>query len=255
MLLNNRGYGESWRLQYLTDLKTLPDYEQGWGWEYGGRQSSGAPVDADGNPVFHHVPKSFEAAKTDGERWRWCLQQAVEMNPGLHNLLRQQFAEFLESQFGVQTMAQWGWRFGRMMTDDTMEDESGTYALHTLKENETIARLATGIKRFDLPDEFNYIKIYQRIAAERKWGQEIVALERLGQIFENRRQYPRAAEYWRELIKRFGINPSIATGSSRLWAIGAGLSRPGRSPPAAAPRCYIASATARRSSSRPKKST
>ena len=38
MLLNNRGYGESWRLQYLTDLKVLPDYEQGWGWEYGGRQ-------------------------------------------------------------------------------------------------------------------------------------------------------------------------------------------------------------------------
>ena len=104
-------------------------------------------------------------------------------------------------------MAQWGWQFGRMVTDDTKEDESGTYALHTLKENETIARLATGIKRFDLPDEFNYIKIYQQIAAEPKWGQEIVALERLGQIFENRRQYPKAADYWRELIKRFGNQP------------------------------------------------
>ena len=32
-------------------------------------------------------------------------------------------------------MAQMGWRFGRMATDDTKEDESGTYALHTLKEN------------------------------------------------------------------------------------------------------------------------
>ena len=58
-LLNNRGYGESWRLQYLTDLKVLPDYEPGWGY---GWQVSGAPVDADGHPVFYHVPKSFEAA-------------------------------------------------------------------------------------------------------------------------------------------------------------------------------------------------
>ena len=39
VLLNNRGYGEAWRLQYLTDLKTLPDYEPGWG---SGRRTSGA---------------------------------------------------------------------------------------------------------------------------------------------------------------------------------------------------------------------
>ena len=83
------------------------------------------------------------------------------MNPQRLNSVRMQFAEFLLNQFGVQTMAQWGWRFGRMETDDTKADESGTYALHTLKENETIARLASGIKRFTLPDEFNYIKIFQ----------------------------------------------------------------------------------------------
>ena len=129
------------------------------------------------------------------------------MNPRLHNLLRWQFAQFLESQFGVQTMAQWGWRFGRMATDDTKEDESGTYALHTLKENETIARLATGIKRFDLPDEFNYIKIYQQIAAERGTDQQLGALEQLVQIFENRRQYPTAADYCRQLLKNFGNQP------------------------------------------------
>jgi hypothetical protein len=56
MLLNNRGYSESWRLQYLTDLSVLPDYEDGWGYF---RQTSGAPVDADGKPVFHPIPKSF----------------------------------------------------------------------------------------------------------------------------------------------------------------------------------------------------
>ncbi len=204
MLLNNRGYSEAWRLQYLTDLKTLPDYEPGWGWGFGyGRQATGAPVDADGHPVFYRVPKSFEAASDDGQRWRWCLQQTVEMNPQLLNAVRMQFAEFLKSQFGVQTMAQWGWQFGRMATDDTKEDESGAYALHTLKETETIARLATGIKRFELPDEFNYIKIYQRITVEPQTGHAGAALEQLAQVFENRRQYPRAAEYWRQAIKDY----------------------------------------------------
>ena len=200
MLLNKRGYSESWRLQYLTDLKVLPDYEDGWGYY---RQTSGAPVDADGKPVFHQIPKSFEAAETDGQRWRWCLQQAIEFNPQQLNAVRMKFAEFLLNQFGVQTMAQWGWAFGRMETDDTKEDESGTYALHTLKEDETIARLATGIKRFKLPEEFNYIKIFQQIGAKPQAAEAVEALEHLAQIFENRRQYPKATEYWQRLLKEY----------------------------------------------------
>ena len=39
---------QAWRLQTLTDLTTLPDYEEGWGYHAG--QPQGAPVDADGNP-------------------------------------------------------------------------------------------------------------------------------------------------------------------------------------------------------------
>jgi alpha-2-macroglobulin len=199
MLLANRGHDEVWRLQYLTDLKTLPDYEENYyGWRYG-RSMPGAPVDAEGRPVFYTVPRSIAAAANDGQRWRWCLEQAVEISPAKLSGVRMAFAEFLENQFGVQTMAQSGWRFGRTATDDTQEDESGTYALHTLKDTETIARLATGIKRFDLPDEFNYIKIYQQIADQRQ-GEDLIARERLARIFENRRQYPKAAQYWRELL-------------------------------------------------------
>ncbi|MCD4726128.1 MAG: hypothetical protein K8R46_00560 [Pirellulales bacterium] len=207
MLLNNRGYGEAWRLQYLTDLSVLPDYEKGWGHR---RQTSSAPADADGRPVYYSVPKTYDLAENDGQRWRWCLQQTAEMNPRQLNAVRMRFAEFLQNQFGVQTMAQWGWRFGRMRTDDTQEDESGTYALHTLGENETIARLATGIKRFELPDEFNYIKILQQVAdsnaqSRDRWSRPyaIEALQRLAGIFENRRQYPKAADYWQRLLKDF----------------------------------------------------
>jgi len=210
MLLNNRGHSEAWRLQYLSDLSVLPDYEPGWryygGWHW--RDASGtpgAPVDEHGNPVYHHVPESFDDAKTDGERWRWCLEQAMEFDPGRKDEVRLQFADFLWNQFGVQTMAHFGWPFGRMETDDTKEDESGTYALHTLGEDETIARLASGVKRFQLPDEFNFIKIYQEVAAGPGrigyWGSE--ALQRLVRLFENRRQYPTAAEYCRKLVEYY----------------------------------------------------
>ena len=192
MMLNNRGYGESWRLQYLTDLSVLPDYDPGWGHH---RQGSAAPVDAEGQPVFHHVPGSFETATTDGERWRWCLEQAMEFDTAGRYDVRMQFAGFLLNQFGVQTMAHYGWFFGRTATDDTKEDESGTFALHTLGENETIARLASGIKRIELPDEFNFVKIYQQIADEAKPARAAEALSQLAEIFQNRRQYPRAAEY------------------------------------------------------------
>src|SRR6185503_13672951 len=129
-----------------------------------------------------------------GERWRWALDQAVENSPQLLNEVRWRQAQFYQSQFGVESMQflAWGGSFFGLPVDDddTKKNESGTYALHTLKENETIARLATGIKRFKLPDEFNFIKIYQQVAADAKdnWGES--ALTQLAQVFENRRQYP-----------------------------------------------------------------
>ncbi len=67
------GYGSGWQLQELSDLSFLPDYDENWP---GGRGSMGAPVDSEGQPVFYHVPQSFESAKSDGERWRWLLDRA-----------------------------------------------------------------------------------------------------------------------------------------------------------------------------------
>ena len=198
VLLNDRGYQEAWRLQSLTDLGQLPDYEEGWG--YGG-ETRGAPVDAEGNPIFYHTPKSFEAATCDGERWRWALEQAAEFSPALADMVLIERANFLQAQFGVETLAQFGWRFGRQETDDTQATESGIFALNTLGENETIARLATGVKRFALPDEFNPIKLYQQVADKAGSGYQTQALRQLAQTFENRRQYPKAADYWRRLIE------------------------------------------------------
>ena len=205
-MTNRFGQSDSWQLQAKTDLSILPDYEED-GSVYsilGGGQTQGAAVDEQGNPVFYTVPKTFEAAQNDGQRWRWCMEQAAKFNPGLKNWVRMSLAGFLHGQFGVQTMAGAGWRFGREEANDSQEEEQGVFALPSLGEDETIARLATGIKRFKLPEEFNYISIYKQVAGDAaKSDLGISALEGLAGIFENRRQYPQAAGYWRRLIQEY----------------------------------------------------
>lgn len=193
---HGRTDGLAWQLQSLTDLDALPDYQLGY--YYPG--TPGAPVDQDGEPVFYRMPESWEAAKSDGERWRWCFAQAIENAPGLLNNVRWQMAEFWWQQLGVHSMR----NFFHPLASEDEDAQSGTYALHTLGDDETIARLATGIRRFDLPDEFNYIKLLTEIANEPRSGYEEMALNRLAEIYENRRQHSRAAEKWRESLRRHG---------------------------------------------------
>ncbi len=197
-ILSNRGYSESWRLQYLSNLKELPDYEPGYG--YYRAQVSGAPVDAEGNPVFYYVPKKFSEAENDGERWRWLLKQAKLAMPKYAAQIEYDFALFLNNQFGVQTMSY----FSRYSGFDIAKVESGPYAVNTLNEDETIARLASGVKRFQLPGEFNFIKIFRRVAKDGNRHYAMMSVGKLATIFSNRRQYPKSADYWRERIRRFG---------------------------------------------------
>jgi alpha-2-macroglobulin len=203
-IMGYRGYGEAWRLQYLSDLSKLPDYDEGYyGW---GGEERGAPVDADGAPVLHKIPKSYADAKTDGERWRWLLNRTMELNPTTRNDVMMDYANFLHQQFGVQTMASWGWRAPAYEDGDNgkKKDESGAYALHTLADDETIARLANGIKRFKLPEDGDFINIYQKVANNKGTGHDQLALNTLAQIYEDRRQYDKAAGFWKRSIEQCG---------------------------------------------------
>ena len=202
------GQVEAWRLQSLTDLTSLPDYEPGnpWGWRgrgFGrsGGESKGAPVDTDGNPVFHHVPASWEASISDGERWRWMLKCSVEFDGSLRNETEYHFGDFLHQQFGVQTIA---WLQRGLGNADAPEDQ-GPYTVESLNDDETIARLATGIKRFKLPDEFNPIKLFEQIARRPKTDAFVpLAADQIGQIYEDRRQYTKAATAWKFALQTFG---------------------------------------------------
>ncbi|MHC2071158.1 alpha-2-macroglobulin family protein [Bremerella sp. T1] len=196
----NNGYGRgAWQLQYLTDVAELPDYQESY--NYGG-SNQGAPVDEEGNPIFYPLPKSWEDAKNDGERMRWAMEQVGEYDANRTGQVKLQWANFLNSQFGVQTLQQYQWFFAPR--NDESEDETPhLLSLGTLKENETIARLATGIKRFELPDEFNHIKVWRQLI-ENKDANRSSAYDQLASIFENRRQYPAAAQLWREAIEDVG---------------------------------------------------
>jgi alpha-2-macroglobulin len=197
MILQGAGWHDAWRLQYLTDLSKLPDYEDAY--RYYGYSGHFAPVDEKGNPVLHRAPKSYQDAASDGERWRWLLTESAKENPSLVNDADMVFARFLNSQFGVQTMA----GFGRIQADEDQKD-TGTFALHTLKDEETIARLANGVKRFSLPDEFNWIKVCERVARRGNSHEGAQARDMIAQGYENRRQYVKAAEAWKRAIKEYG---------------------------------------------------
>lgn len=207
-LLSNRSGSQGWQLQMLTDLETLPDYEDGWGHQ-GGNQ--GAPVTAENKPVFHDLPSSWADAKSDGERWRWALEKMAQLDPSLRYVELTTRASFLRSQFGVITLGNSIQPLIARNDEDSVSNETSLYALHTLKENETLARLATGIQRFELPDEYNFVLLYKRALEE---GQESTnrgrvyqASSTLARLFSDRRQYPRSAEFWRLALENAGSKP------------------------------------------------
>ena len=196
---------EGWALQALTDLAKLPDYEEmqrGRG-RFGmpGPGGRGAPVDEKGDPVLHRVPESWEKAVSDGERMRWLLSEMAGQSPGAAVRADEILAGFLASQFDVRTMAD-SWR---RAADDDHARRSGIMALHTLKDNETVARLATGVQRFTLPAEFSYLEITDRIFRNSVDASLAVsATGTLAGFLLDRRQYDRAASIFRNAIDRLG---------------------------------------------------
>lgn len=198
-LLQGTGDHAPWRLQYLTDLSQLPDWEDTT--EYYSRwQRPGAPVDEQGNPIFYHLPKSYDAARNDGERWRWLLYRAVVVDSSRRNDAELQLADFLHDQFDVHTL---GSNIG-LGPEENAGAAVNPFAVWTLSEEETIARLATGVQRFRVPEEFNWIRLYRQIAARGKSPAGEKARDQLARIFENRLQFEQAAAAWKQAQEEYG---------------------------------------------------
>ncbi|MBK1832173.1 hypothetical protein JIN77_15655 [Verrucomicrobiaceae bacterium R5-34] len=194
-IASGRLHTAAWKLQILSDLTELPDYDTSPRYYRGrsGRDPQGAPVDADGDPLYYTVPASWDEAQNDGERWRFCQAELAKLHPANQGAIDEEWAYFLHSQFGVTTMRNFSW-FANL----DMDQQKGILQLHTLSDEETLAKLATGVKRFELPAEHNFIRIYQQLKDTRE-----TSADRLVQIYLDRRQHEKAAALLEETIERF----------------------------------------------------
>ncbi len=192
IIMWGRRYDQAWKLQYLTDLSKLPDYEkQSYHYRY---NAYGAPVEADGKPVFYHVPASLEDAANDGERWRKSLQQIIndkKVSKYSKSGIKFKIANFFRSQFSVETIS---YNLRRKI----QSVKNGPYALHLLHDDESIAKLANGVRKIQLPDDCNYLEMYKELI-DSKYAEQ--ALSMLASIYKNRRQYEKAVNAFKELIR------------------------------------------------------
>ncbi|MBQ9127756.1 MAG: hypothetical protein IJY15_08355, partial [Thermoguttaceae bacterium] len=200
-----------WRLQAKTDLDAAPQHDSEATRDYyRSSRDQGAPVDADGNPIFFATPESFEAAQNDGERVRYLESQYLAVStPASRFHILLQLGDQAQRTFGVQTLSDYS-RYFPSRSDDpnAPTSETGIWDLHTLDDSETIAKLATGVKRFKLPDSDNCLAIWRRALDEAKSvktpfprpDNEEQALTRIAREYENRRQFDKAADAWREIV-------------------------------------------------------
>ena len=184
LICRNQSGSQSYKLQALTDLTVLPDYDDG---DFG--SSSRPPVNKDGSPVLYSCPKDFASAKCDGERFRWALEQAIALGDYRS---KYDWASFLSNEFDFSSI-NWDVRH-EYQTSDKYRDY-----LYELKDNETIAELADGIRKIALPEEFSYIRILKELANDEKAGlYKQQAASSLGSLYLARMQYESAADWFKK---------------------------------------------------------
>ncbi len=209
---------EYWRMQTLTDLSTLPDYVPVQDAQRRSRRA-GAPVDEDGNPVFYKTPDSFETAKNDGERRQFLLKEYMDLDESNYAKMTVYLDRIREARelFGVQTLASYRFFFNEDSADDQRERQSGIWALDTLDDDETIARLATGVKRFKLPPEYDYVNMLHDML-DLEPNSRDHTLVQLAEEYQNRRQLSKAAKIWSQLLEQDNLSKHVRENAERSLA-------------------------------------
>ncbi len=180
---------EAWKLQTLTPIGTLPE----WGEPGPDGGTEGAPW-ANDRPVLHETPASWEAAKNDGERWRFALAEMAKLKPKAAYRITLRLARFSQSQFGTETLSSLGW-----WRNQDPDSAKGILEMDTLAEDECLAKTSDGVRRFKLPAAHHFIALYRTIL-----DQSAEAGDELVEVFLNRRQYDRARAVLEQVIAKHG---------------------------------------------------
>jgi uncharacterized protein YfaS (alpha-2-macroglobulin family) len=180
---------EPWKLQTLTPIETLPE----WGEPGPDGGTEGAPWAKDG-PVLYQLPSSWEAAKNDGERWRFSLAEGARLDPKSAPFITLDLARFSASQFGTETLSSFGW-----WRQQDPESAKGILEMDTLAEDECLAKTSDGVRRFKLPADQHFIALYRSVLNEIP-----AAGDSLVQVFLNRRQPDKAREVLEQTIAKHG---------------------------------------------------
>lgn len=145
----------------LTDVSTLPDYDEQHPWEHHD-DAHGYPVDEKGEPVFFAMPASFEIAANDGERLRFAFHEAAAVSESNAFYAKELWALRVARWFSVSTLA-----YSFPIRENESVPHNSIAALHTLAEDETVARLATGPKRFKLPRDYNFLAALRELSTSK----------------------------------------------------------------------------------------
>jgi len=194
-LTMNRMGGYMWRLYLKTDLSAKPDYTE----QVDVITSGGAPVAKDGEPDYIDIPESWETAASDGERWRWTMSEIARISPAEGEREKLSWLQFCQQNYGVNTLASYGW-----WSQPDVKERDGILQASTLKAGETIAKLANGVKRFTLREDYQFIPGLRELMRAGKDSPSWQAGDQLVQVFMNRRQFVTAAETLEEVIRLHG---------------------------------------------------
>jgi hypothetical protein len=125
----------------------------------------------------------------------------AEVDTSLKNEVLWNMYSFSSAQFGTQTLAEAIWSY---QSDPDESAANPYYSLHTLRDDETLARFASGVKRVTLPDDYNPISLLRRIVDDPKTGYGATAIDTLIGEYETRRQLKTAATLIERAIREYG---------------------------------------------------
>ena len=173
LMMNGRWRTGAWKLQELTDLDRLPElFKKRAAGDIEDFAPAPAPVDECGNPVFYSIVKNWKDAKNDGERFFFANDARAEVDSFGRRRSAGSFAMFSEGQFGTSALC------SKTNSLELAEE------LRTLGDDEGIVMSSGGIKRFRLPIEYNYLRMWRELKDYRSIARE----------YERRHQFDRAVD-------------------------------------------------------------